>query len=146
MVACVCHSTRTTPFKSSPMGPTRTQISFVSLFLACPQREELNTSTTDSISPARHWFHGVSILCAVQKINSSVFMAAVMQCSFFSALQLHSHSHLPSLEHGRYWMEKIRHIFSAQEDCWHGPCFEVLAAVNEWESLGWVGREGICMG
>lgn len=132
----VCHSTGTTPFKSSPVRPTRTQTSFISLFLTSPQREEPDKHQHNTLSPQLGIGFMVSRYSVLYKRNSSVFMAAVMQCSFFSALQLHSHSHLPSLEHGRYRAEKIRHILSAQEDCWHGPCFEVLTAVNEWESLG----------
>lgn len=40
-----------------------------------------------------------------------MFIAAVMQCLFFSALGFHSHSLLPGLGDGRYWVEKADTCF-----------------------------------
>lgn len=131
-MSCVCCSASTTPFKSLPVWPTRAQVTFIFSFLFLP--EEKNQTNTSRLCPYLTWL-GVFSCCldtasAVKRRNSPVFIAAVMQCSFFSALQFHSHSRLPGSGDGRYWAEKLRQFLLAQEQYWHGPCFEEVTAVS----------------
>ena len=78
-----------------------------------------------------------------KKRNSSVFIAAVMQCSFFSALQFHSHSCLPGLGDGRYWAEKLDTRFLHRSTIGMGL---VLRRLQRGMATGMSGKRGICMG
>lgn len=82
-----------------------------------------------------------------KKRNSSVFIAAVMQCSFFSALQFHSHNRLPGLQDGRYWAEKLDIQFLHRSTI-NMPYFEALTATGmrgkREDVMGW--EHGLCRG
>lgn len=71
-----------------------------------------------------------------------------MQCSFFSALQLHSHSCLPGLGDGRYWAEKFNTHFLQRSAIGMRHLQQRMATGMNWERGAvhrwgtWAGQAG----
>lgn len=101
------------------------QLFFLCFLFLPEEKDQTNTSRLCLYLPCLGTGFVVSRYCKFcKKRNSSVFIAAVMQCSFFSALQLHSHSRLSGLGDERYWAEKLDARFLHRSTIGMGLVFE----------------------